>query len=148
MTRDGLVLDRPMDQAAIDTDENDKERRQRLARQRYDRMLLATYTSEDQIEIAKQRRLQTPRQALEWSEEKLGIYRTRLVELTISEAGYTKSNKPVPKSLKEEIEDASTALERLNEELESRQNTIDRIISKYDAEKARFLELSEFIRNR
>jgi flagellar motility protein MotE (MotC chaperone) len=63
-----------------------EQQRERQAQNRYDRTLLATYSSEDQIEAAKRRRLRTLRLALQLSLKKIGIYLERLGQLEKREA--------------------------------------------------------------
>ena len=96
LTRHGLLLDRPVDEAAARPGETTKEHRRRLAQERYDRMLRASYTSEEQIEAAKQRSLQSPILAVKWGIKKINIYRKRLDELEQHEATLTDSGVPVP----------------------------------------------------
>ena len=67
------MLDRPEDEAEQDAaaaEATDKRKRELLARSRHDQMLLATYTPEQQIETAKQRRLQTPQLSSELNMKK------------------------------------------------------------------------------
>lgn len=95
LTRHGLVLDRPEDEqeqtkGAAAANAEAERKRELLTQARRDRMLLATYTSEEQIENAKQGRLKTPKAALEWSVRKLVIYGNQLAELEQRVAQLTK----------------------------------------------------------
>lgn len=142
LTRHGLLLDRPVDEAAARPGETTKEHRRRLARERYDRMLRASYTSEEEIEAAKQRSLQSPILAVKWGIKKINIYRGRLDELEQHEATLTDSSVPVPDSLKKDIETAKSDVTRVERELESKQSRVDRIASRFEADKDRYRELS------
>jgi hypothetical protein len=113
-----------------------------VAQERYDRMLLATYASEEQIETAKQRRLKTPQLSLELSMKKIGIHRTRLIELKQREAVLTDSQKPIPASLKKDIKAAESDIARIAEEIESKQRNLDQIAERFDEDKIRYRELT------
>jgi len=144
LTRDGLVLDRPDEEVLPVPDEEEAADRnhERVAQERYDRMLLATYASEEQIETAKQRRLKTPQLSLELSMKKIGIHRTRLIELKQREAVLTDSQKPIPASLKKDIKAAESDIARIAEEIESKQRNLDQIAERFDEDKIRYRELT------
>lgn len=154
LTRDGLVLDRPEDEAEKEAAAMTaakvaaEQKRKLLAQNRYDRTLLATYASEEQIEIAKQRRLKTPKTALEWSVRKLVIYSDRMVELKQREAKLTGSNAPVPGSLKEDIEMTQSDIARIEKEVQSKQRSIDEIVESFEQDKQRYRELTVPARNK
>jgi hypothetical protein len=128
--------------------ESVQQHRRRLARERYDRALRATYTSEEQIEAAKQRSLQTPMLAVKWGKKKLGIYLERLAELKQREETFTNSNVSVPDVLIEDIVTAQSDVARLEQNLESKQSRVDRIVSRYDADKERYRELNVRVKKR
>lgn len=142
LTRHGLVLDRPAGDMDARPGETNEEHRKRLAQERYDRSLRATYTSEQQIEAAKQRSLETPMLALKWGKKKLAIYLERLAELQQHEAALAENGDPVPDRLEEDIEVAKSDVARLQRELESKQSRVDRIVSRFDEDKKRYRELS------
>ena len=148
LTRDGLVLDRPVDEAEkeaaamAEAKAASEQKRKRLAQDRHDRMLLATYASEEQIETAKERRLKTPQLSLELSMKKIGIHRTRLIELKQLEAAHTDRKKRIPASLKKDIKAAEFDIARIAEEIEIKQSSLEQITRRFDDDKARYLELT------
>jgi hypothetical protein len=143
MTRYGIILDRPDDDSDALPGESIEERRLRQAEQRYDRALRATYTSTEQIEAAKQRSLQTPMLAVKWGRKKLDIYVERLMELKQREATLADSNNPIPDSLKEDIVTAESDVARLERDLSVKQREVDRIVSRYEADKERFRRIND-----
>lgn len=145
LTRDGLVLDRPeveVEKEAAATAAAAEQKSKLLAQNRYDRTLLATYASEEQIEIAKQARLKTPKTALEWSMRKLVIYSNRMADLKEREAELTGSNASVPDLLKEDIEMTKSDIARIEKEVHSKQLSIDEIVQSFDLDKQRYRELT------
>lgn len=138
LTKHGLVLDRP---DAAPPGETPEQREARLARERKDRALLQTYTSEDQIEVAKQRSLQTPLLSVRYAKKKLAIYTDQLTELREREAGLMEAGKPVPLELIEDIDATLSDIARLEYDLESKQRRVDRIVDRYEADKERYRDL-------
>lgn len=137
MTKHGLVLDRP------DTGlgETAKEREARLAQERKDRALLQSYTSEQQIEVAKQRSLKTPLLGVKYAKKKLTIYTEQLNELREREAALEQAGQPVPLELIENIDATLSDISQLETELETKQRRVDRIVDRYEADKERYREL-------
>lgn len=148
LTRHGIVLDRPESEATVRPGETAEQRRLRLAEERYDRTLRATYTSEEQIEAAKQRSLQTPMLAVKWGKKKLGIYRERLAELERREAALTENKRPIPDVLKEDIVAAESDVARLERDLTTKEQSVDRIVARYEADKERYREIRPAQRSR
>lgn len=138
MTKHGLVLERP------DTGgpgESAEQRRSRLAQERQDRALLQTYSSEDQIEAAKQRNLETPLLGVKYAKKKLAIYTERLNELREREANLVERSEPVPLELIEDIDATLSDIARLEYDLEAKQRRVDRIVDRFEADKERYREL-------
>ncbi len=148
LTRQGIVLDRIESDAGVRPGESIEHSRKRRAQERYDRALRATYSSEEQIEAAKQRSLQTPMLAVKWGKKKLGIYRERLAELKQREAALTETNRPVPDVLKEDIVTAESDVMRLERDLTNKERNVDRIVARYEADKERYREIRPSQRSR
>ena len=140
MTKHGLVLERP---DALRPGETQEERQARLAQQRQDRALLQTYASEQQIEAAKIRSLETPLLAVKYARKKLAIYTDRLADLRNQEVKYSIDGGSAPLSLIEEIDATLSDIARLEYELESKQRGVERVIDRFEADKERYRELME-----
>ncbi len=140
MTKHGLVLERP---DALRPGETQEERQARLAQQRQDRALLQTYASEQQIEAAKIRSLETPLLAVKYARKKLAIYTDRLADLRNQEVKYSIDGRNAPLSLIEEIDATLSDIARLEYELESKQRGVERVIDRFEADKERYRELME-----
>ena len=138
MTKQGIVLDRPDKPLP---GESAEERQARIARERADRALLHTYSSEQQIEAAKQRNLQTPLLAVKYAKKKLAIYTEQLTELREREAKLVETGQPVPLALIEDIDAALSDMAQVEYDLEAKQRMVDRITNRYEADKERYREL-------
>lgn len=138
MTKQGIVLDRP---DSGRPGESSEERRARMAQERADRALLQTYSSEEQIEEAKQRTLQTPLLGVKYAKKKLAIYNERLNELRERESAMMERSETVPLELIDDIDTTLSDIARLEYDLETKQRMVDRIVDRYEADKERYREL-------
>lgn len=108
---------------------------------RRNRALLATYQSEKDIEIARQR-------ALEDNEKAIKEIGGRIDELKKRQAGYQKEmefykgkNKP-PAKFEQDVKATQHDLKTQEDQIALRKNDVNNINAKYDEDKRRFLELS------
>ena len=138
MTKHGLVLDRPDSGRPLETSE---EREARLAQERKDRALLQSYSSEAQIEEAKQRSLKTPLLGVKYAKKKLAIYTDQLNELRERETALEAAGQPVPLELIENIDATLSDISQLETELDTKQRRVDRIVDRFEADKERYREL-------
>lgn len=114
---------------------------QSLADERRDKALVATYTTEQEIDLARDRNLQTPLQALKVAETRLGKLDKELEGLQKQADGFTSKNKAVPSHLTEEINTKQAARSSLQAELAQKRGQADQIRAKFEADKQRFREL-------
>lgn len=150
MDKRGRVLKKndaiaPVDPSKITDEEIARKRAEekRLAEQRRrDHALINTYTTEAEIDIARDRNLQLPMQAIKGIEPRLKGSWARLEALKKQTEPYTKDGKPVPDGLKEDIALQEKEVALFEAELRAKQTEATHIREKYDADKARFRELS------
>ena len=114
-----------------------------MAQERADRALLQTYSSEEQIEAAKQRNLQTPLLGVKYVKKKIAIYTERLNELRDREKSLMDQGKNVPLELIDDIDSTLSDVARLEYDLETKQRMVDRIVDRYEADKERYRELTK-----
>lgn len=125
--------------------EADDERKRLLARQqdeaeRRDRALLASYTSEREIDLSRQRSLATIEAVVESAQhysEQLG---RRKVDLEAQRAGF--KGKPVPAVLEREFEGINAELARQADLIGQKRVEWTATAARYDADRARWRELS------
>lgn len=114
---------------------------QTLAEERRDKALVATYTSEQEIDLARDRNLQSPLQAVKITETRLGKLDKELERLQKQADGFTSKKKPVPAHLAEEINSKRSAQSALQSELAQKNTQANQIREKFEADKLRFREL-------
>jgi hypothetical protein len=149
LNRQGLVVRRVDPQAdaankAAKEAEDAKKREDDAAqrdRQRRDRALLATYTSEADVEAARKRALLDNEKAIQTIDMRTASIRKRQAELTKELEFYKGKNKP-PAKLEQEIKGAESELRAQEEQRAKRQKDIEAINARYDEDLRRYVELT------
>ena len=114
---------------------------QSLAEERRDKALVATYTTEQEIDLARDRNLQSPLQAVKATETRLGKVNKELEALQKQADGFTSKKKPVPAQLTEELNRKQSAQSALQSELAQKNSQANQVRARFEADKLRFREL-------
>jgi len=120
---------------AAATPKNSKEQERR------DRALMATYTTEEEIDAARDRSLAIPAQGTKSVESKLDKVSRQLTELKKQADALATQKKPLPPNLLEEVNASQKEISALEADLAQRKVQSDAIRAKYEADKQRFREL-------
>lgn len=126
--------------------EDDKERRKseekQLAEQkRRDNALLNTYTTEAEIDGARDRALAGASQSMAAIEARRKTTRGKIDGLRAQIAGWKAKGKPVPEYLNEELAVAEREDAKIAGDVKGKQAELDALRQKYEYDKARFREL-------
>jgi hypothetical protein len=122
----------------------DKEEKQRAFEQRRrDLALVNTYTSAREIDDVRDRTMQLPTQALRGFEPRLKKTQEKLAALEQQAAAYGKAGKPVPENLAQDIEEHRIDADSLKAEIDRYQAQIQAIKERYEADKRRYIELTQ-----
>jgi hypothetical protein len=109
---------------------------------RRDKALLATYSSEAQIEEAKQRNLALPTEALKQAEGKRDRAQKELSVLHGQADGYASHKKQIPTTLIEDVRGKEALVAKLTADAEKKRAHAAQIAERFDADKQRFRELT------
>jgi chromosome segregation ATPase len=109
---------------------------------RRNRALLATYTSEKDIDEARERALEDNNKAIREVEERIAEIRKRQADYEKELEFYTGKNQP-PAKLTDDILSAETDLKAKHELLEVKKREVSGINAKYDEDKKRYAELAK-----
>ena len=112
-----------------------------LESQRRDRALTATYTSEEEIDQARDRSLAIPLQAIKTAENRLAKVDKRLLELKSRADALAGQQKAIPPHLLEEIEVRQKEVSALEAEVQQKKSYADSVRARYESDKVRFREL-------
>jgi hypothetical protein len=110
-------------------------------RARRDKALLATYTTENQLEETRERHLQAPLSVIKTLEPQIKRSQDRVEELKKKAKEFSDKQKAVPDSVQEEIDDEELQAQALQTDLVRKRSEADAINARFDADKKRFREL-------
>jgi len=113
-----------------------------LENKRHDQMLVNTYSSVDEIDLARKRNLQQIELRITGINSQIKLAGDNLLSLQKEAAGYTKSSRPIPASLQEDLQEAQVRLDKLRKDLEKPESEKAALEARYDADKARYRELT------
>jgi hypothetical protein len=108
---------------------------------RRDRALMATYTSEEEIDAARDRSLSLPMQGTKTIESKLDKANQQLSALKERAETLATQKKPLPAHLLDDVNVSQMQVSGLETELAQRKAQSDAIRARYEADKQRFREL-------
>lgn len=114
--------------------------------QRRDRALVATYTSENEIDLARDRSLAIPLQAVKTSENRLAKANAQLFDLKSQADRLAGQQKAIPPNLLEEIELKQNEISAIEAELQQKKNYAESVRARYESEKLRYRELKTAVR--
>ena len=109
--------------------------------ERRDQALIATYTSEEEIDAARDRSLAIPAQGTKAVEAKLETANDQLAGLKKQADTLAAQQKPLPAHLIEEVSASQKQIAKLEADIAQRKAQSDAIRAKYEADKKRFREL-------
>lgn len=109
--------------------------------QRRDRALTATYTSEEEIDQARDRSLVIPLQAIKTSENRLAKADKQLFELKSQADRLAGQQKAIPPQLLDEINVKQKAVSALEAEVQQKKSYADSVRARFEADKLRYREL-------
>jgi len=112
----------------------------------YDRALLATFSSEAEIQIARDRQLATLEGLIRLNERNLPLYEENLAELRERAEALEAAGRPVPEDLREDIRRMERQVAQRRALIESQRQEMARVRTKYDEDLKRFRELKRRVR--
>ena len=127
--------------AQVEADKREAERR-KLEATRRDEMLVNTYSSSSEIDLARKRNLQQVELRINGINSQIKIVSDNLLGLQKEAEGYTKKNRPIPPSLQEDLKETEIRLEKLRKDLETPAAEKAALEARFDADKARYHELT------
>ena len=149
LNQDGRVVKEqeiltPQKRLAKEQADTKKRAEEQLAidRQRRDKTLINTYSNVNEIELARSRSLQQIDARIFVIQSSIKSASADLAGLQNEADGYTKRHRETPQSLKDDLQNAQTRLDMLNNDLAQPLADKAAIEARYDADKARYMELT------
>lgn len=117
------------------------ERQRELEQERRDRALLTSYTSEEEIDLVRDRALELEQLQLDSLQAQMNNASEKLTYANGEIKKYAGPGKVVPRSFLQMREEAQNDLARIGGMLQQRQQNLEEIRAKYESDKLRFREL-------
>ncbi len=113
-----------------------------LERKRRDKALVNTYSNEKEIDLARNRNLQQVEARINSINSQLKMADSNLTGLKKEADGYKAAGKKTPASLQEDMDESQVRLTKLQQDLEKAKAEKAALDARYDADKARYKELT------
>lgn len=124
----------------------EEAKREEEARARRDRALLTTYVSESEIELARDRAVEQEAANLRGLQTRLKAASEKLVYAGGQVDKYARSGQSAPRTFLQMRDEARTEIAQLETRIREREQAIEHIKSKFEADKLRFRELTSALR--
>ncbi|MFP5408061.1 MAG: DUF4124 domain-containing protein [Gammaproteobacteria bacterium] len=147
MSKQGVVIKRTQSDAErrAEAERQAEQARQQaeLNRQaQLDRALMATYTNEAEIDLARDRALEHHKLAIKGAEIRSTAVNATLADLNKRIASIEKAGRPVGPGLKDQLDQANRETQELKRVIQNNEQAMEKVREKYAADKARFQQLS------
>jgi hypothetical protein len=122
---------------------NDLQNQQKLEQERKDKILLASYTNAEEIDLAKERNLELDKAALQaLSQQKINITNRTARNNKLAD-GFKARKKPLPAYLVDELKLSKTEIANLDKQIVQRKSNMAATNARYTEEKVRFMALKQ-----
>ncbi len=118
-----------------------EEERRRAEQEAHDRMLLSTFSSVDDMVMARDGKIAAIDSLIRVTRSRIAKLEEKLDEYTRRAASMERAGKPVPRKLSDTIQEARRQIRRYREFIEAKRAEQERIRETFEADIARFREL-------
>ena len=147
LNKQGNVVRRTQSEAErrVEAERQAEQKRLQLEQQKQaqrDRALTQTYTTEAEIDLARDRALEHHKLAIKSAETRAQAVEATLAELRERAAKIEKAGRPVPPGLQQQLVQAEKENGELKRTIAKNQEAMEQVREKYAADKTRFRELA------
>jgi chromosome segregation ATPase len=147
MNKQGQVIKRTQSEAERKAESERKAEQARIQQEQqkqaqFDRALTQTYTTEAEIDLARDRALEHHKLAIHGAEIRSKAVDANLTDLNARIAQIEKSGKKVGAGLQRQLEQSRKESEELKRTIQNNEEAMTQVREKYAADKARFRELT------
>ncbi|MDO8811799.1 MAG: DUF4124 domain-containing protein [Gallionella sp.] len=109
---------------------------------RRDKALVNTYSNEKEIDLARSRNLQQIEARVNSINSQVKTANDNFMAFQKESGALTKAGKPIPQTLKDDLQESQARLNKLKQDLEKANTEKTVIEARYDSDKARYKELT------
>ncbi len=147
MNKQGSIIRRTQSEAERRAEAERLSEQKRLQQEQQkqaqlDRALTSTYTTEAEIDLARDRALEHHKLAIKGAEIRGKAVEANLADLRTRIAKIEQAGRKVGAGLTEQLEQATREQQELKRTIQSNEEAMEKVRGKYAADKARFVELS------
>lgn len=147
MSKQGNVIKRTQSEAERKAEAECKAEQKRIQDEQQqqaqlDRALTQTYTTEAEIDLARDRALENYKLMIRGAEIRGGAVDANLADLRVRIANIQKAGRKVGPNLQEQLDQTLRESEELKRAIQKNQDAMTQVREKYAADKARFRELT------
>ena len=147
MNKQGLVIKRTQSEAERRAEAERLEEEKRVEQERQlqaqlDRALTQTYTTEAEIDLARDRALEHHKLAIKGAEIRAKVVADNLAELKERASRVVKAGRPVPPNLQEQLDQTNKESLDLRRSMLNHEEALLKVREKYEIDKLRFRELT------
>ena len=124
-----------------------QKQQQKLDQDRKDKVLLASYTKPEEIDLARDRNLETDFAAVQALTQQKQNTANRTLRNNKTAQGFKTKNKPLPAYLSEELKQSQLEFDSINKQIAQRKANMEVTRKRYAEEKLRFIALKQPIVN-
>jgi len=124
-------------------DEELAKRKQQTDENRRDAILLGTYTSVEEIDLARDRNLKQIEQVLNDTQAQLKTVEDQLTASRKNAAAYARQNEPVPDALRQDIEILEKNKQDLEVAIVQKRVDTEQLRKRFEADRKRYIELTQ-----
>lgn len=140
----GVVIKRnKMPQSTGDNSAEVLLQQQVFEQKRRDRSLLASFTTAQEIDLARDRNLQPDEIALQGLQQRKENENKRLDAYKKTVAAYHQRKAPIPQEVAQNLTDSQTRIARIDQQIAQKMSTMEATRVRFDRDKQRFLELKQ-----
>lgn len=125
------------------TTQDQQKLQEKLAQQHADKVLLASYTSAKEIDLACERNLETDQAALESLIQQQRVILSKTIRNKKIEQGFITKNVSIPAHLSQELKQSQSEIDRTNKQIEKYKQTMVATRKRYTEEKNRFVVIKQ-----
>ena len=121
----------------------ERAERERLAAEqaRHDRVLLQTFTTEEDLKLTRDGKVAAIDSRIKHSEQLLAKFQDNVRELQSNAAALERGGKKVPPKLEKQIRDVQAQIDKTRQEIERRQDEKVSVMERFEADLTRYREL-------
>jgi hypothetical protein len=112
-----------------------------VEQQRHDNALLAAYTTEQEVDLARDRNLQMDEAAVGGLNQRMNNAKDRLAATKKIADGFNQRKKPIPPDITQNLEKNQAEIAKIETQIAEKQQSMDATRQRFEKDRQRFIEL-------